>query len=190
MQKISTSRTILNLVMTFDGYVAGIHDEMDWLNKIHKRPTGAAKWDFRTFISNVGAIIVGKRSYELGMAQGWFKNEAYGPSPIFVLCSNVPEKLSHNSDFRFITTGVKDAHRKASAAAGNKSIYLFGGANVFQQFLNVDLVDELRITIAPILIGKGVRLFDNLTERHIELEKISVMDHPNGMIETNYRIMK
>jgi dihydrofolate reductase len=189
MKKITTSKTILNLVMTFDGYVAGMHDEMDWLDKIHKRTTGA-EWDFGEFISKVGAIIVGKRSYELGITHGWFKQETYGPSPIFVVCRSIPENPSHDSDFRFVTTGIKETHKKASAVAGNRSIYLFGGPNLFQQFLNEDLVDELRITIAPILIGTGIRLFDNLTERHVELEKISVIDHPNGMIETAYRIMR
>ncbi len=184
------SKTILNLVMTFDGFVAGVHDEIDWLHKILKRPTGSAKWDFSLFTSRVGAIIVGKHSYELGVAKGWFKNQAYGPSPIFVLCESVPKNPSHDADFQFVTAGIEEAHRQASAEAGDKWIYLYGGPNVFQQFLNKDLVDEMRITIAPILIGKGIRLFDCLTERHIELEKISVTDHPNGMIETNYRIIK
>ncbi len=184
------SKTVLNLIMTFDGFVAGVHDEMDWLHKIHKRPTGSAKWDFSSFTSKVGAVIVGKRSYELGIAQGWFKNEAYGPSPIFVLCEKVPKNSSRDADFRFITAGVREAHRQASAAAVKKWIYLFGGPGVFQQFLNEDLVDELRITIAPILIGKGIHLFDNLTERHIELEKLSVVDFPNGMIATEYRVIK
>lgn len=176
--------------MTFDGYVAGVHDEIDWLHKILQRPTGSAKWDFSTFTSQVGAIIVGRRSYELGVAQGWFENEAYGPSPIFVICERAPKNPSKDADFRFVTTGIAEAHRQARAEAGDKWIYLYGGANVLQRFLNNDLIDELRITIAPILIGKGIRLFDHLTERHIELEKISVTDHPNGMIETQYRVMK
>ena len=156
--------------MTFDGYVAGVHDEINWLEKIHRRSKdieGSAKLDFSSFTSKVGAIIVGKRSYELGISQGWFKNQAYGLSPIFVLCRSVPNNPSNDADFRFITAGIKEAHRQASLAAGNKWIYLFGGPNVFQQFLNEDLVDEMRITIAPILIGKGIRLFDHLTERHI-----------------------
>ena len=184
------AKTILNLVMTFDGYVAGMHDEIDWLHKILRRPTGSAKWDFSAFTSKVGAVIAGNRSYELGIEQGWFTNKAYGPSPIFVLCRSVPDDPSKDADFKFVTGGIEDAYRQASAAAEDKWIYLYGGPNVFQQFLDADLVDELRITIAPILIGKGIRLFDNLTERHIELEKIEVTAHPNGMIETNYRIIK
>lgn len=182
--------TILNLIMTFDGYVAGVHDKMDWLTQVHKRSQGSAKHDFSSFTSQVGAIIVGKRSYELGIKQGWFKNNAYGPSPIFVLCRKIPKKISRDADFRFITKGIKKTYQQASKVAGNKWIYLFGGPNVFQQFFNADLVDELRITIAPIIIGKGIRLFDHLTARPIELEKISVSDHPNGMIETHYRIIK
>ena len=184
------SKTVLNLVITFDGYVAGTHDEIDWLHKILERPTGGARWDFSAFTSKVGAIIVGNRTYKLGIEQGWFKDRAYGPSPIFVLCESIPDGPSSDAEFRFITAGVEEAHRQASAEAGDKWIYLYGGANVFQQFLNKDLIDEMCITIAPILIGKGIRLFDNLAERHIELEMINVTGHPNGMIETNYRIIK
>jgi dihydrofolate reductase len=176
--------------MTFDGYVAGQNGEMDWLEKIHKRPQGAAKSGFSSFISKVGAIIVGKRSFDLGIEQGWFKNHSYGHSPIFVVCRIKPENPSRDADFRFVTTGIKNAHREASTAAADKWIYLFGGANTFQQFLNENLVDEMQIVMAPILIGRGIRLFNNIIERHIELEKISVMDYPNGMIKTNYRIIK
>lgn len=184
------SKTVLNLLITFDGYIAGQKDEIDWIEKVHNHESGLEEFDFSSFTSNVGAIITGSRSYRLGVKHGWFKNEAYGPSPIFVLCNTVPQNISEDADFRFVTTGINDAYKQASQTAGKKWIYLFGGANAFQQFLNKNLVDELHITIAPIIIGKGVRLFDNLAERHIELEKIDVTCHPNGMIETKYKVLK
>jgi dihydrofolate reductase len=180
--------------MTFDGYVAGVHDEIDWLSSKYysskKESKDWPKWDFSAFTSKVGAIIVGKRSYELGIEKGWFKNQAYGPSQIFVLCESVPDKPSLDAEFRFVTGGAEQAYRQAGEVAGDKWIYLYGGPNVFQQFLNKNLVDEIWITIAPVLIGKGIRLFDNLTERHIELETLKVAEHPNGMIEIHYRIIK
>lgn len=107
------AKTILNLVMTFNGYVAGMHDKIDWLHKILRRPTGSAKWDFSAFTSKVGAVIAGNRSYELGIEQGWFKNKAYGPSPIFVLCRSVPDDPSKDADFKFVTGGIEDAYRQA-----------------------------------------------------------------------------
>lgn len=112
--------TVLNLIMTFDGYIAGAHDEIDWIDKVSRRPSDSPPYDFKAFTAKVGAVITGNRSYELGIEAGWFKNEAYGPSPIFVICKRVPEQLSSDADFRYVTTGILDAHRLASEAAGDK----------------------------------------------------------------------
>jgi len=188
------AKTVLNLIMTFDGYVAGAHDEIDWIASTTSAAAAAAtgeaqQWDFSEFTNQVGAIIVGKRSYDLGLQQGWFKDNAYGPSPIFVLCESAPEQPSKEADFRFVND-IDEMYKQASDAAGDKLIYLFGGPSVFQQFLNKDLVDEMRLTIAPILIGKGIRLFDNLTERHVQLEKTKLIEHPGSMIEVYYKIVK
>ena len=184
------AKTVLNLIMTFDGYVAGLHDEIDWIGSASQADSGeSAKWDFSEFTSKVGAIIVGRRSYELGIKLGWFKDNAYGPSPIFVLSKDTPAEISDDAEFNFVDS-IDDIYAQASEAAGQKWIYLFGGPSVFQQFLNKDLVDELYITIAPILLGKGIRLFENLDERQLRLEKIEATVHPNGMIETKYRIAR
>lgn len=175
------------MLLTFDGYIAGVKDEIDWIDKVTKKTGG--EYDFSPFVSKLGAIITGSRSYELGIKYGWFKNNAYGPSPIFVVCRK-NSKPSDDADFRYVTTGIKEAHRLACEAAGDKWIYFFGGADLFQQFLNEDLIDEIHITFAPILIGNGIRLFDNLKERHIELDVYEVKHHPNGMVETKSRIIK
>lgn len=181
------AKTVLNLLMTFDGFIAGEKDEIDWIEKVHKKDSGY-EFDFSSFTSNVGAIITGNRSYEMGIEQGWFKNNAYGPSPIFVLCSKTPDKTPDDADFRYVTSGVKEAHRLAGETAGDQWVYLFGGAKTFQQFLNENLVDEMFITIAPILIGKGIRLFDNLADRHVGLDIMETVKHSNGMIEIKARI--
>ncbi len=182
--------TVLDLLMTFDGFIAGEKDEIDWIDKVHKGQNIEEEFDFSSFATKVGAVISGYRSYELGIKHGWFKNETYGPSPIFVLAHKIPGEVPTDAEFRFVTSGINEAHKMAKTAAGKKWIYIFGGANVFQQFLNNNLVDEMHITIAPILIGKGIRLFENLKERHIELERIFLKAHNNGMIQTKYRIKK
>jgi dihydrofolate reductase len=183
-------KTVLYILLTYDGFIAGEKDEIDWIDKVTKRNSGGGEFDFTSFTSKLGAIITGKRSYKLGIEHGWFKNNAYGPSPIFVLCKDVPENKSDDADFKYVTTGIENAYQQANETAGDKWIYLFGGADVFQQFLNDDLIDEMHITIAPILIGKGIRLFDNLLERHVELDIYEVKHHSNGMIETKSRILK
>jgi dihydrofolate reductase len=64
------------------------------------------------------------------------------------------------SRFRFVTDGIAAAIDQARAAAGNKDVYVMGGANVIDQSLAAKLVDELRIHLSPLVLGGGTRLFD------------------------------
>lgn len=183
------TKTVLNLIMTFDGFIAGAHDEVDWIDKVQKR-NPLETFGFDAFLLQVGAIIMGRRSYDFCVKHQVFEKNTYGPSPVFVLSHNVPSDPPKGTDLRFVTADIKEAHRQASDAAKDKWIYLFGGADVVRQCFDEDLIDELWITIAPILIGRGIRLFDHLKQRHIELETISITGHDSGMIETRFRVMK
>ena len=179
------TKTILNMAISLDGYVAGTHDEIDWMTH-YDNPNEVG---FDTFIPTVGAIIIGQRSYEIGIEQGWYKDEAYGPSPIFVICKETPSEPSQDADFHFITGGIDDAFQKASQAAGNKCIYLFGGPSIVQQFINKDLVDELHLAIVPVLLGQGIPLFANLKERRIQLERLRVDEFARGLTAIQYKVV-
>jgi dihydrofolate reductase len=189
------AKTVLNLLMTFDGFIAGPHDEIDWIEKNYGKASDTSVikeevFNFSAFTKNVGAIVIGFRSYLLGVEKGWFKDNAYGSSPIFVVCKEIPGTISIDADFRFVTQGVEVAHKEATQAAGDRWVYLFGGASIFQQALESNLVDKLRITIAPVLIGAGIRLFDHLRERRTGLDRIKCNAHSNGMVEVHYRIIR
>ncbi|HEX6258569.1 MAG TPA: dihydrofolate reductase family protein [Candidatus Saccharimonadales bacterium] len=178
------SKVILDLAMSLDGYVAGVHDEIDWLADFDPNDYG-----FPEFIKTVGAIVMGKRSYDIGIEQGWFKNNAYGTSPIFVVSKDIPKIVSDDARFYFVSD-IQSAYEKAQATAGNKNIYLFGGASIFQQFLNAGLIDEIHIGIVATILGKGIRLFDNLADKRVRLERTKVVEYPKGLTGINYRIIK
>ena len=178
------SKVILDLAMSLDGYVAGVHDEIDWLADFDPNDYG-----FPEFIKTVGAIILGKRSYDIGAEQGWFKDAAYGSSPIFVVSKDIPKIVSDDATFYFVSD-IHSAYEKAQTAAGYKNIYLFGGATLFQQFLNGGLVDEIHIGIVAIILGNGIRLFDSLADKRILLERTKVVEYPKGLTGINYRIIK
>lgn len=180
------AKTVLNIAISLDGYVAGTHDEIDWMAQYDD----PSEFGFDTFIPTVGAIIVGQRSYEIGVEQGWFKDEAYGPSPIFVICREAPSEPSQDADFHFITGGIDEAYQKASQAAGDKCIYLFGGPSIVQQFINKDLVDELHLAIVPVLLGQGIPLFANLSDRRIQLERLRVDEFARGLTAIQYKVIK
>lgn len=180
------SKTILEIAISVDGYVAGLHDEQDWLDQFDD----PSEFGFDTFIPTLGAIVIGMRSYELGVERGWFKDETYGPSPIFVVCKQQPAAPSSDADFRFITTGIEEAYRSAAETAGDKSIYVFGGPNIVQQFLDKNLLDEIHLSIVPVLLGQGIPLFANMQERRISLERLDVKAFPKGLTSLLYKVLK
>src|SRR5690606_33843413 len=110
------AKTVLNLLLTFDGFIAGGKDEIDWIEKVHQKKSGSSNFDFSGYTSEVGSIITGNYSYTLGIEHVWFKNNAYGPSPIFVLCNKETDKISSDADFRYVTNDIKEVHRLNSEA--------------------------------------------------------------------------
>jgi dihydrofolate reductase len=77
-----------------------------------------------------------------------------------------------------VTDGIESALAQARAVAGDKDVGIGGGADVIQQYLAARLVDELRLHLAPVLLGAGKRLFDHLGTQVIELERTQVVESP------------
>lgn len=179
------TKAILEIALSADGYVAGLHDEQDWLEQFDD----PSEFGFDTFIPTVGAIVVGMRSYEIGVERGWFKDQAYGPSPLFVVCSAQPENPSADADFRFITSGIEDAYHQAAEAASEKNVYVFGGPSIVQQFLEKGLLDEMHLHYVPVMLGQGIPLFANMQERRIQLERLEVKAFAKGLSSIYYKVL-
>jgi dihydrofolate reductase len=92
--------------------------------------------------------------------------------------------------FTFVTDGIEAALEQARAAAGEKDVAVGGGANVAQQYLRAGLLDELQIHVVPVLLGDGVRLFENhLGSRQGELECTRVIESPT-VTHLRYRVVR
>jgi dihydrofolate reductase len=99
--------------------------------------------------------------------------------PVYVLTHEVRDKVTKgDTTFTFVTDGIESALKQASSSAGDKNVALGGGAKTIQQFLNAGLIDEMQIHIAPLLLGGGIRLFDELNPGSVGLEKTRVIDSP------------
>jgi dihydrofolate reductase len=97
--------------------------------------------------------------------------------PIFVLTHEppaVPPKQDENLTFTFVTDGVESAVAQAREAAGEKAVQVVGGPNLIGQLLRAGLVDELRVDVMPVLLGGGLRLFDDGALERVRLEKNGV----------------
>jgi dihydrofolate reductase len=130
-----------------------------------------------SLFENVGATVMGRNMFG-GHPGGWEaakpwdgwwgKNPPYH-HPVFVLTHHPREPLTMEggTTFHFVTDGIHSALDRAVRAAGGKDVSLGGGASAAQQYLRAGLVDEMLISLAPVLLGAGERLFDDLgTELH------------------------
>jgi dihydrofolate reductase len=129
-------------------------------------------------MGSIGAGIIGRRMFEV--TGGWGGNPPGGRrARYFVLTHSVPQEWAdRTSPFTFVTDGIDSALAQARAVAADKDVGIGGGANVIQQYLAAGLVDELRLHVAPVLLGAGKRLFDNLGHQTIELEGTGVIESP------------
>ena len=127
-------------------------------------------------VANIGATIMGRNMFG-GHPGGWDANKPWNGwwgdnppyhHPVFVLTHHVREPSGHagRHDVNFVTHGIAGALAQARKAAGSKDISLAGGAKAAQQYLVAGLVDEMEISLAPVLLGRGERLFERVDDLH------------------------
>jgi len=126
--------------------------------------TGPVNDLVRSTTERIGANIMGKRMFEAG-ERSW-PEEAPFHTPVYVLTHERREPWARpgGTTFHFINDGPERALELARGSAGSRDVRIAGGADVIQQYLNLDVVDELEIALAPVLFGGGRRLFENLRE--------------------------
>jgi dihydrofolate reductase len=136
-------------------------------------------------IAKVGATVMGRRMFSGGTgswaedpkADGWWGDDPPFHHPVFVLTHHErdPVVKKGGTTFTFVTAGIEAALEQAIASAGDKNVAVAGGANAIQQYLNAGLIDELQIHVAPVLLGGGVRLFDDVRKAPFGLEYAGVI---------------
>jgi dihydrofolate reductase len=146
-------------------------------------PTGDdAAW-LAEVVERVGAVVSGRWTYEA--ARHWGGENPWG-LPVFIV-THRPEEEPPGGAFTFVS-GVPEAIERAKAAAGSKDVHVMGGADVIRQALEADLVDELTIIVAPVVLGGGKRLFEGF-ERSLDLEHLGVRQSPHATF-IDYRVKR
>jgi dihydrofolate reductase len=194
---------ISEMSMSLDGFVADPSDEVgplfDWYgNGEVETPTAdPARWTFRTSeasarhlreqLERTRALVAGRRLFDVGR---WGETgQPFGDVPIFVVTHTVPDGWPRGDrQITFVTDGVERAVEQAKAAAGEGWVGV-GGANVAQQCLNAGLLDEVHVNLVPVLLGKGIRYFDGLSNPPLVLEGPTVVEG-TGVIHLRYRVRR
>jgi dihydrofolate reductase len=136
---------------------------------------------------SIGAILSGRRMFDV--AGAWGGKHPLNV-PIVVLTHHPKQEWVNKPDspFTFVTNGIESAVAKAKEFAGDKSVGV-GSADVTQQCLKAGLLDEIGIDLVPVLLGKGIRLFEYLGIEPIELE-ITDVTKDVGVTHLRYRVLK
>lgn len=201
-------KVLFNMTMSLDGFVAGPNDSPE--NGLGDGGEALFNWYFsgdtevlvsegtpvlkvsqesaellKEAFASYGAGVWGRRTFDIANAWG-----GHPPgSPAFIVTHHIPQEWVYDgSPFTFVTDGVESAIRQAKQAAGNKAVVV-STASILQQCLNAGLMDEIHVDVAPLLLGKGVRLFDHLNIEPTELEIIRVVQAP-GVTHLAYRVVK
>ncbi len=126
-----------------------------------------------------GAFVVGRRMFDVGVGP-WGDDPPFHAS-VFVVTHRAHEPLSKagGTNYHFATGGLDDALARARAAAGQRDVIVFGGANTIGQLLEARLLDELRIHLLPVLLGNGTRLFEGAQLALTELVRTRVVTTPD-----------
>jgi dihydrofolate reductase len=140
--------------------------------------TGPVNDMLRKTTERIGANIMGKRMFEQG-ERAWPDNAPFH-TPVYVLTHEQREPWPRpgGTTFYFVNDGPESALRQARDSAGGRDVRIAGGADVVQQYLNMGVVDELEIALAPILFSSGRRLFENLDESVSQFRIDNVLDSP------------
>ncbi len=192
------ARTIYYVAASLDGYIADPDDGLDWLTGYEGRsgPEEAAAdplsegGSYERFYEGVGALVSGSVTYEwvldhLDAAGGgeW----PYAGKPFWVLSSREQRRPSGEGvDVRVADGSVAELHDELAAAAGDRAVWVVGGGGVASQFADAGLLDELHLTVVPVILGAGKPLFDRPLPGALEL--IGATPFSNGMTELRYRV--
>jgi dihydrofolate reductase len=200
----------LSMSVSADGFVAGPNQDEDnplgvggiELHRWHidEGPESGGhpvnKQVMSEMMDGMGAFIMGRNMFgpirgEWGDSdwKGWWGDDPPYHAPTYVLTHHAhdPIEMEGGTTFHFVTDGIESALEQATEAAGGEDVLLQGGADAVQQYLAAGLIDEMQISIVPLFLGDGARLFDNLGGSDLELEQLGAVEAP-GVTHVRYRV--
>jgi dihydrofolate reductase len=181
------ARTVYYAAMSLDGYIADPEEGLDWLMGFE--PTGyggegeAGGNTFDDFFGGVGAMTMGSRTYEwIGDHVAW----PYGDTPSWVYTSRELEPLDGAGKVSFTSGPVGELHGEQLEVAAGRDLWVIGGGNLASQYVAAGLLEAVRLTVVPTILGGGYPLFDEPLPRPMRLMAANPL--ASGMLDLSYEL--
>lgn len=167
------------IATSLDGYIAKPNDDLSFLKQVEKE---GEDYGYQEFSSTIDTVIVGRKTYDYVAREIGTSHYDNGERDVYVITRTQRAKTGRTT---FYTGGPAKLVGQLKAESG-KDIYCDGGAEVIHELLNHDLIDEFIISIVPVLLGDGIRLFkDRRPEQLLALSDVKTFD--TGLTQLHYR---
>jgi dihydrofolate reductase len=168
-------KIILGLALSLDGMIEGPNGEYDWCFTDQD-------YGMQEFLAGVDSVLYGRKSYELLM-RDFGKDNPFGQLKSYVFSRTMPP----SENYTLVNGDIAKEIDKIRQSPG-KNLWLFGGAELTSELLRMKLVDELWLSVHPIILGQGKPLFASLTER-VKLELVSSKPYNTGLVSLTYKVV-
>ena len=169
----------LFIAASLDGYIAKPDDDLSFLNVVEKE---GEDYGYAAFTSTIDTIILGRRTYDWVLGKIGPSHYDNGERNVYVITRTERPDIGKT---KFYTGDLTELVRQLKSESG-KNIYCDGGAEIINELLKNDLIDEFIISVVPVLVGNGTRLFkDGRPEQQLELVNTKTFD--TGLTQLHYR---
>lgn len=174
----------LHMVSSLDGFIAKKDNSVSWMDSpgsVYEAGVSLSDEEVANFLKAIDCYVMGSHTYEHALELGW----PYGDTPVVVVTNRKLPSTRKSVEFY---SGDLKTLVDTKLAPRYRNVWLVGGAMLCQRFLELGLVDEIVLTIAPVLLGEGLRLFgDSPTENRWNLK--NVVAYKNGFVELSYCVL-
>jgi len=172
----------LFIAMSLDGYIAQPNNDLSFLKIVEKE---GEDYGYADFIANIDTIIIGRKTYDYVLKEIGLSHYDNGQRDVYVITRTERPKVDRTT---FYTGEITELVKHLRSEKG-KNIYCDGGAEVINELLKHNLIDEFIISVIPVLLGNGTRLFKEGRPEQ-ELEFIEVKTFETGLTQLHYRQKK
>jgi dihydrofolate reductase len=170
----------LYIASSLDSFIAGENGTIDWL-------FSDADYGYAEFYNSIDTIFVGRKTYEQSLT---FEEYPYKGKKVYVFTHNAKkQKDKYASDVEYIDKDIPGFVRGLiQQPVSNRDIWLLGGGEIVSLFLNADLVHEIILSVHPIILGKGIPLFNKI-KKLVKLRLVKSSQFESGLVQLHYRVL-
>ena len=171
------------VAVSLDGFIARPDGGIDWLEEANKLIPPGEDCGFAEFMIGIDALVMGRATFEQALT---FPEWMYGDKPMYVLSRTLTSRPAAAPSTVQLHALEPSEMVRLAAANGHKRLYVDGGRTI-QGFVAAGLISDFTITVIPVLLGAGLRLFGELVA-DVPLTHVSTKDYPFGFVQSRYNL--